>query len=261
MKKNVVITGGSSGIGLAAVKKFKDEGFNVFELSRHGKSSCGVTHIDCDVTDEKSVAQAFLQIEKAGGADILINNAGFGISGAAEYTELSSAKAQFDVNFFGALLCAKAALPLLRKSRGRIVFISSAAAIFSIPFQAFYSASKSAVNSLAFAMRNELKKSGVSVTALMPGDVKTSFTSARQISNAGSEEYGGRMEKALKTMENDEQNGMSPEYIAKKIFYYSVKRRVGAKYTIGAKYRLFCAVNKVLPFPLVNMLIGKIYGG
>ncbi len=261
MKKTVVITGGSSGIGLACAKKFAEQGFDVYELSRHGKSDGEISHKDCDVTDESAVFDAFQAISaESGQIDIVISNAGFGISGAVEFTALDEAKTQFDVNFFGALNTARAAIPHLRKSRGRLIFISSAAAIFPIPFQSFYAASKTAVNSLSGALRNELKPFGISVCALMPGDVKTGFTNARRHNERGGELYGRKMHDAISSMEKDEINGMTPEFIAKKVYHYATKRRVAPQYTLGGKYKLFSALLRILPTSAVNCIIGKMYG-
>ncbi len=190
---------------------------------------------------------------------MLICNAGFGISGAAEFTELDNAKKQFDVNFFGAFLTVKYALPLVKKAKGRIIFSSSAAAVFSIPFQGFYSASKAAVNSLSNALRNELKAFGVSVCALQFGDAATGFTAAREGSLAGNEQYGGAVEKSVAVMEKDEQKGMSPESIAKITFKIASKKRIRNIYTVGAKYKIFCLAERLLPSSLVNFAVGKLY--
>ena len=258
--KTLVITGGSNGIGRAAAKKFRSEGYRVFELSRRGKDEDGVVHVTADVSDEQSVKNAFEQISRqTDRIDVLICNAGFGISGAAEFTELDNAKKQFDVNFFGAFLTVKYALPLVKKAKGRIIFSSSAAAVFSIPFQGFYSASKAAVNSLSNALRNELKAFGVSVCALQFGDAATGFTAAREGSLAGNEQYGGAVEKSVAVMEKDEQKGMSPESIAKITFKIASKKRIRNIYTVGAKYKLFCLAERLLPSSLVNFAVGKLY--
>lgn len=258
--KTLVITGGSNGIGRAAAKKFSAEGYRVFELSRHGKDEDGIVHITAEVSDERSVKSAFKEIsEQTDKIDVLICNAGFGISGAAEFTELDSAKKQFDVNFFGAFLTVKYALSLVKRARGRIIFSSSAAAVFSIPFQGFYSASKAAVNSLSNALRNELKAFGVSVCTLQMGDASTGFTAAREGSLAGNEQYGGAVEKSVAVMERDEQKGMSPESVAKAMFRAASKKRVGNIYTVGAKYKIFCLAERLLPSSFVNFAVGKLY--
>lgn len=116
-----VITGGSSGIGLNAARALRDRGLNVYELSRRAENAePGVTHLQADVTDETQVNAAVAEIlRREGRIDILINNAGFGISGAIEFTPPQEARRQFDVNFFGMVNMNRAVLPVMRQQGGR----------------------------------------------------------------------------------------------------------------------------------------------
>ena len=182
MSKVVIITGGSSGIGLCTAAALRDRGCKVYELSRRDSEVEGITHLRCDITDEEQIKAAVAQVlDENGRIDILINNAGFGISGAVEFTETSDAQRLFDVNFFGMVRMNRAILPLMREQgHGRIVNLSSVAAPVPIPFQTYYSAGKAAVNSYTMALSNEVKPFGITVAAVMPGDIKTGFTAARQ---------------------------------------------------------------------------------
>ena len=239
---------------------FADNGYRVYELSRHGKSAEGIVHIDCDVTDEQQVRRAVAAVtEKEHRIDMLLSNAGFGISGAVEFTNTDDARRQFDVNLFGALNVVKAVLPEMRKQHdGMILFTSSVAAVLSIPYQSFYSASKSAINALALALRNEVAEFGIRVSALMPGDVSTGFTSARDKSDDGADVYRG-MRKAVETMENDERNGMSPERLARKMLWIARLRLPAPLYTEGFNYQVFWLLEKLLPKRLSNWIVGKLY--
>lgn len=258
--KTVVVTGGASGIGLSLCKKFHAAGAQVYSLSRTQNPENPAVHIAVDITETDSVISAFRKIsETETGIDLLINNAGFGISGTIEFTEISAAEQQFQVNFFGTLRCIRAALPLLRKHRGRIINLSSAAAIFSIPFQAFYSASKSALNSLTLALRNEVRAFGISACAVMPGDVRTGFTEKRRKSHDGTELYGSMIDASVAVMEKDEQNGMTPDFVADYVFRIAHRRSVRPLYTVGIQYKLFYLADKFLPKRLVNYLVGKLY--
>lgn len=131
----VVITGGSSGIGKATAELFAEKGWRVFEWSRSGKSTEAITHISCDVTKPEETKEAARQvIDQAGQIDVFISNAGYGISGAIEFTTSEDAHRQMEVNFFGALNSVQAVLPYMRERKaGRIIFTSSVAAILSIP--------------------------------------------------------------------------------------------------------------------------------
>lgn len=258
-----VVTGGSSGIGRATATLFAEKGWRVYELSRHQRTPLtNVTHIDCDVTDEEQCREAVAHvIQHEQHIDVLVSNAGFGISGSVEFTATDDAKALFDVNFFGALNIVKAVLPYMREAqRGRILFTSSVAAPLSVPYQSFYSASKAALNALALALQNEIRPYGIRVGVLMPGDVRTGFTDARQknVSELEKQVYP-RTEKAVAAMEKDERNGMQPEQMAR-LFYRMATRRFLPVYTIGGgMYKLFCLLDRLLPKTLVNKIEGAMY--
>ncbi len=260
MDKVAVITGATSGIGLACALELHRRGFRVYGIARHPREIPGITLVCADVSEPQSVAQAFDHILSAAGRiDLLVNNAGFGIAGAIEFTPMEQIKSQLDVNFFGAIHCIQAALPHLRASQGRIINISSMSAVFSIPFQAAYSASKWAINGLTFALANEVRAFGVSVCAVMPGDIHTGFTAQRQKELAGHEVYGKTIEKSIAVMERDEQNGASPDTIGKYVGKIAVKKRVRPLYAVGFPYKLFAYANKLLPAALVNWILHKMY--
>lgn len=261
MNRVAVITGGSGGIGRASAALFSEKGWAVYELSRSGVSEGAVRHITADVTDEAQVKAAFSQVfAEQGRLDLLVNNAGMGISGAIEYTELCDAKHIFDVNFFGAFICVKESLPYLRRTRGaQIINVSSVAAVYAIPYQAFYSATKAALCSLTLALSSELRAFGVRVNGIMPGDVKTGFTAARKKNQAGQTLYGEAIDRAVGLMEKDEREGMPPEKIAKLIFKISEKNSSGRLYTAGGKYKLFVFVGRLLPVSLTNRLVAAMY--
>lgn len=261
--KVMVITGGSSGIGKAAAELFAANGYKVYELSRHGASEGNISHIDCDVTVSADCQSAIKTVTDAEGRiDVLISNAGFGISGAVEFTAEADWKRQMDVNFNGAVNIAQAALPFMREHsetvKSKIIFTSSMAAQFPIPFQAFYTASKYAINGFAMALRNELRPFGISVCCLLPGDVKTGFTGSRKEETKGADFYP-RMEKAVAQMAHDEQNGQQPMQLARKLLSLANSRCPAPYSTVGIQYKLFRILGYILPESIVSRILYMMY--
>ena len=261
MRSVAIVTGGSSGIGLCTAQSLLKKDCKVYILSRHPFTLKGATHICADVTDELQAKQAVEHVlEREGRIDLLVNCAGFGFSGAVEFTELADAKKQLDVNFFGMVNMNRAVLGRMREQgSGRIVNISSVAAPVAIPFQTYYSASKAAINAYTCALANEVRPYGIGVCAVQPGDIATGFTAARRKSAVGDEEYGGRISRSVSKMEHDEQNGMKPETAGAYVAKIACKKRVKPLYTIGFSYKAVCLLCKLLPCGLQNRLIGMLY--
>lgn len=261
MSKIAVVTGGTSGIGRETALYLAKNGCTVYELSRRAEGVAGLRHISADVTDETSVRRAVEQIvREAGRIDILVNNAGFGISGAVEFTDTEEAKRQFDVNFFGMVRMNRAVIAVMRgQGGGRIVNLSSVAAPVPIPFQTYYSASKAAINSYTMALANELRPFGITVSAVMPGDIHTGFTAARRKVAEGDEIYGGRISRSVRRMEHDEQTGMDPAKAGAFVGRVALKTGHKPLYTIGFAYQAAVLLTKILPARVLNWLIGKIY--
>ncbi len=261
MSKIAVVTGGTSGIGKETALALKADGYTVYELSRRAEGVEGLNHIPADITKEEMVKQAIASVvEREGHIDVLVNNAGFGISGAVEFTKTEEAKRLFDANFFGMVNMNRAVIPVMRSRRsGRIVNLSSVAAPIPIPFQAYYSATKAAVNAYTMALGNELRPFGITVCAVQPGDIRTGFTAAREKVIEGDDIYEGRIRRSVGRMEHDEQNGMDPAVAGRFIADVAQKRSVRPIYTIGFSYNLFTFLVRILPVRTLNWLVGLLY--
>ncbi len=262
MKNKVaVITGASSGIGRYTASALVKQGCIVYDFSRRSIPMEKVEHIKTDVTNEENVIDSINQvISNEGKIDIVINCAGFGISGAVEFTNLEDAKSQFNVNFFGMVNVNKAVIPFMRQAGGgRIVNISSVAAVTHIPFQTYYSASKAAIESYTCALDNELKPFNISVVAIQPGDICTDFTSSRKKSFDGDDVYKGRISRSVSGMEKDEEKGMSPQVAGEYIAKIALKNKTKPIYAIGFTYKLICVLCKVFPCRIRNKIIGTLY--
>ena len=259
--KIAVITGASSGIGLSSAVVLINKGYTVYDLSRRDFVHEKIKHIKCDVSVLDSVNMAISQVIKdTGKIDLLITSAGFGIAGAVEFIGIEDAEKQLDVNFFGTVNTVKSVLPYMRdKKKGRIICISSVAAAIPIPFQTYYSVSKASINAFVQALSNEIKPFGISICSVMPGDIKTGFTSSRKTDLTGDDIYENRIKRSVSVMENDETNGMSPEKAAYFISKLTDKRKIKPIYVIGLKYKLFVLLSVMLPKKAVSAIVASLY--
>jgi len=264
MSKTVVISGASSGIGLATAHLFHNKGYNVIGISRnYPTDKYNFKYLLCDITKEDEVeALKDKLVHLIDSIDVLVNCAGMGVSGALEYSTLKEAKKIFDVNVFGHFLLTKNLLPLLRKSNSaKIINIGSVAGEITIPFQTFYSMTKAAINSFSEGLRIELAPFNIQVSNLQPGDVKTDFTKNREMPIVLEDDiYKDRIKNSLARMAKDEEQGMPTYILAKAIFNLANKKRLPVAKTVGFQYKLFVLLKRLLPKRLVSFIIKKMYG-
>lgn len=257
-----LVTGGTGGIGLAAAFALSDAGHIVYTLSRReAPEGASLPHIAADVTDASAMrAAAETLLSREGRIDLLVHCAGFGISGAVEFTASEDAARQLEVNLIGLQNAVSAVLPVMRRQQsGRIVAVSSVAGVLPIPFQTWYSVSKAGVNSFVRALGMEVRPFGISVCAVMPGDTRTGFTAARKRSSKGDDVYGGRITRSVSKMEHDEQTGVSPETVGCYIASIAQRRQIRSLYTVGFAYKAAYAAAKLLPVPLQDRLLYILY--
>ncbi len=218
-------------------------------------------HLNGDVTREDEVRAAVQELLlQEGHIDILVSNAGFGISGAAETTDPASAHAQLEVNLFGTDNTVRAVLPTMRRQgSGRIVCMSSVAGVLPIPFQLWYSVSKAGIAAYCLALQNEVRPYGITVCAVLPGDIASGFTDARQKSEAGAGDYGGRIQRSVAVMEKDERGGIRPERAGAFVARCALRKRSAPLVTMGLKYKGAVLLAKLLPRRWSNAIVGMIY--
>ena len=253
--KVAIVTGASAGIGLSVASRLHGRGWVVVGSSRRGTGNGG-TSVVMDVDDDQSVTAGVQGVVvEHGRIDAVVASAGWGLAGAVEQSPITEAKAQLETNFWGAVRVVQAVLPTMRRQEsGRIVLISSIGGVIGLPFQAFYSASKFALEGFGEALAYEVAPFGIQVSLVQPGNVRTDFTqSRRQVSApAGDDPYGNAVAKAIGVMEHDEANGIPPDKVAvviEKLLNSARPRRrvsvgkVGERVGIPAKrllpYRVF----------------------
>lgn len=257
MNKVVVITGATSGIGLKTAELYKAKGDTVITLANMGGEGIENFYY-CDVTDEENIKDCFEKIkEKFGRVDILINNAGYGLNGVLELIPTKAIEKQFAVNVYGVINCTRYALPLMQKG-GRIINISSCMALFPMPYRSMYGASKSAVLTLSYAQRNELKDYGIDIVALCPGNIRTNFTKNKTVVLETNERYGDRPLSAQARFDSEEadKKRMDPIKVAQCALKVGYKKRTKPMYIISGKMKLLHFVSRFLP---TSCLINAIY--
>ncbi|KPW46464.1 Short-chain dehydrogenase [Pseudomonas syringae pv. antirrhini] len=243
--KVALVTGASSGIGEATALKLKALGYTVYAAARRvdrmrALAGAGINILAMDVTDDASM-QAGLQeiIDKSGRIDVLINNAGYGSYGAVEDVPFDEARAQFDVNVFGAVRLIQLALPHMRKRRsGTIVNITSMGGKVHTPLGAWYHGTKFALEAISDCLRLEVQPLGIDVVVIEPGGINTEWAGIaadklRETSSEGA--YAGQANALFKTMvsEANRKRMSPPDLIADTIGKALSARRPKTRYAVG----------------------------
>jgi len=270
-KKIIFITGSSTGLGKITAEYLAKKGHTVIGTSRNGSSVDSITIVknqsypllvQMDVTDEQSIEKVIKFIHtQFGRIDVLINNAGIGISGPIEETPIDQAKMIFETNFFGTLNVIQKVIPLMRtRKKGLIINTSSIGGVLGLPYQGLYSATKFAIEGLSEALRMEVQCFGINVVLVEPGDFKTTFTHNRIKNSSKSSPYSESVKKTTEILEHDEQQGTDPIKLAYLIEKIIKKSHPKVRYRVGSFSQKFAASLKgVISDRIVQWILMKYY--
>lgn len=265
MSKVVLITGGSSGIGKSVGEFLSEKGFIVYGTSRSPEKykQSKFPILALDVKDEATISETVNTIiDKEGQLDVVINNAGAGITGPIEETPNAEIKNNFDTNFFGPINVIKAVLPQMRKQHsGLIINITSIAGYMGLPYRGVYSASKGALELLTEAFRMEIKDFNIKMTNIAPGDFATNIAAGRYHApllddSPYKKPYGD----TLDLMNTHVDNGSDPDMMAKSVYRIINTPNPKGHYKVGEFMQKFSIVLKrILPDKVYEKLLMNHY--
>jgi NAD(P)-dependent dehydrogenase (short-subunit alcohol dehydrogenase family) len=251
VRQVVLVTGASSGIGEAVSRDLAQRGHDVVGVSRRGEAPAGVHAARMDVDDDESVRAGIADLlAEHGRLDVVVNAAGYGLSGPVETTTLAEARSQVETNFWGTVRVTREALPALRAAEsGLIVNVSSLAGVFALPFQAYYTASKFALEGWSEALAYEVAPFGVDVTLVQPGNISSDFADGRrEAADSGDEPYGDAYRGAIEIMVRDERDAVGSGVVAETVAGVVAARRPPRRVTSGSRgERSTVLLRRVLP--------------
>lgn len=234
MSRVALVTGASAGIGRATADLLAARGWSVVGASRRGTAGTGWPGLVMDVDDDASVAAGVSGLlDDHGRLDAVVAAAGWGLAGPVETTSAAEAHSQLETLFWGVVRVTTAALPVMRqRGSGRVVVVGSLGGLIGLPFQAYYSAAKFALEGWAEAMAYEVAPFGIDVTVVEPGNVSTSFTDSRRLTTElGVYEAAARH--AVEVMADDERNGIDPAAVAAVVADQLAARRPRRRISVG----------------------------
>src|ERR1700733_2451725 len=258
----VLITGTSSGIGQAIAGAFVAKGFEVFGTSRNPQRTepiAGVELLTLEVTGPESVgADVATVIHRAGQIDVLVNNAGVGVVGAAEESSISQAQELFDTNCFGLIRLTREVLPHLRaQGSGRIINVGSVLGFLPAPYGAMYAASKHAVEGYSESLDHETREFGVRVSVVEPGYTSTSFEANATDADSPIESYGPLREHVKAGLRKAVDAGDDPAVVAQVVLKAATTRTPKLRYPAGPLARQLTVLKKFAPEALLDKGIRK----
>ncbi|MDT5139214.1 MAG: hypothetical protein QOD58_3476 [Mycobacterium sp.] len=257
-----LITGVSSGIGAAIAVKLADRGFRVFGTSRAPQNLAPIPRVETlplDVTDATAVHAAVSGvIDRAGRIDVLVNNAGLGILGAAEESSIAQAQSLFDTNFFGVIRVTNEVLPhMRRRGSGRIINISSVLGYLPAPYAALYSASKHAVEGYTESLDHELREYGVRALLVEPGYTRTDFEANMWDADTPQEAYADNRTTARVMVAENIRSAETPDVVADAAYAAATDKRVKLRYPAGRQSRQLTLLKRFAPAALLDNGIRK----
>lgn len=254
MPKVVFITGGSSGIGRAIGEYLSNKGYAVYGTSRNPSKiseKLPFKLLTMDVSDVESITEAVSYIiQNEGRIDVLVNNAGVGITGPLEETPTSEIRKAFETNFYGPINVIKAVLPQMRKQGvGKIINITSIAGYMGLPYRGIYCATKAALEITTEAYRMEIKQFGIEMTNIAPGDFATNIVAGRYHAPVLDDSpYNKAYDKTLAVMNAHVDGGENPLEMAKVVHAIIETSKPRIHYKVGANLQKFSIVLKrILP--------------
>jgi len=265
MLRTVLVTGASSGLGKSIASQLHTLGHKVFGTSRHPQNYADLPFplLALDVNSQASIDLFIAELQrKTSQVDVLVNNAGVGITGAVEEVKLDALRVHFDTNFFGPLAIIQQILPLMRKNKeGKIINITSIGASMGLPFRGGYSASKGALQIISEALRMEVAQFGIEVCTLAPGDYATDIASRRYYEpNKKGSPYEKLYLESLATMDEHVDDGNNPIEIALAVAGLIQKKNWQPHYAVGPfMQKLSLTLKRLLPQKVFERLLKNHY--
>src|SRR5699024_5060552 len=265
MSQVVFITGGSSGIGKAVGEFLHNKGYKVYGTSRdHSVYPNSVFPlIDMNLSKPQTISQAIAElIRLEGKIDILINNAGVGITGPLEETPIEEVHYAMQVNFYGPIQVINAVLPYMRKQKkGRIINITSIAGYMGLPYRGIYSASKGALGIVTETYRMELHSFGIEMFSEAPGDFATNIAAGRYHAPVlDHSPYKDIYAESLKMMDEHVDAGSDPRQMAEAIYKILQKKKWKVHYKVGdSLQKISTILKRILPDTIYERMLSKHY--
>ena len=258
-----LVTGASSGIGAAAARELVGAGFTVYGTSRKaaaGEERDEVVFLPLDVTADDSVAGAVREVlDRSGRVDVLVNNAGLGIAGAAEESSIDQARALFDTNLFGSIRMTRAVLPQMREQvSGRVINVSSVLGLVPAPFGALYAATKHAIEGYSESVDHEVREYGIRVLLVEPAYPRTSFDANAILADEPLPLYERRREVQDVVLAEAIKGGDEPSVVGEAIVAAATDARPKLRYPAGTLARRVSKLRRYAPSNLFDRQIRKI---
>ena len=258
-----LVTGASSGIGEAAAQELVRAGFTVYGTSRKavsGEKQDGVAILPLDVTDDHSVTGAVLDVlDRSGRIDVLVNNAGVGIAGAAEESSIEQARALFETNLFGLIRVTRAVLPHMREQgSGRVINVSSVLGLVPAPFSALYAATKHAIEGYSESLDHEVREYGIRVLLVEPAYTKTELYANLVAADEPLPAYARRRETLDVLITEAIEAGDEPSVAGKTIVAAATDGRPKLRYPAGTLAHRVTKLRRFVPSALFDRQIRKI---